>query len=323
MATLPGATCTGQDVVQRLTSDGYVIVSGLMSERDVAAARADLGRVLEATPKGRNHFEGFDTQRVYALFAKTRTFDQIAVHPLLLDVLDRALGHYQLSAPVGIRIGPGEQAQMLHRDDAIYPLPEPHPPVVINTMWPLDEFTEDNGATRLVAGSHRWKPGRQPAPGRPNPDGDHVAGLGHVLPRQPLAWRGRQPHQPAASRGDLGVRRQLAAPAGEPLPCRAPRPRGNSRNGYRNCSATTSTRRSSATSTASIRAGSCGAATDRPADQRGRFASMAETISVSSGSVIGRNRATTFPSGPTRNFSKFHWMSPASPAASGTAVNSS
>jgi ectoine hydroxylase-related dioxygenase (phytanoyl-CoA dioxygenase family) len=74
------------------------------------------------------------------------------------------LGHYQLSAPVGIRIGPGEQAQMLHRDDAIYPLPEPHPPVVINTMWPLDEFTEDNGATRLVAGSHRWEPGRQPAP---------------------------------------------------------------------------------------------------------------------------------------------------------------
>ena len=164
MATLPGATCTGQDVVQRLTSDGYVIVSGLMSERDVEAARADLGRVLAATPKGRNHFEGFDTQRVYALFAKTRTFDHIAVHPLLLDVLDRVLGHYQLSAPVGIRIGPGEQAQMLHRDDAIYPLPEPHPPVVINTMWPLDEFTEDNGATRLVAGSHRWEPGRQPVP---------------------------------------------------------------------------------------------------------------------------------------------------------------
>ena len=40
MAILPGATCTGQDVAQRLTSDGYVIVSGLMSERDVEAARA-------------------------------------------------------------------------------------------------------------------------------------------------------------------------------------------------------------------------------------------------------------------------------------------
>ena len=51
--------------------------------------------------------------------------DAAAVHPLLLGVLDQVLGHYQLSAPVGICIGPGEEAQVLHRDDAIYPVPEP------------------------------------------------------------------------------------------------------------------------------------------------------------------------------------------------------
>ncbi|HEY2577740.1 MAG TPA: phytanoyl-CoA dioxygenase family protein [Streptosporangiaceae bacterium] len=162
MATMAAATSSGQDVARRLTSDGYVIVSGLMSQDDAGAARADLGRVLERTRAGRNAFEGFATQRVYALFAKTRTFDRVAVHPLLLQVLDHVLGHYQLSAPVGIRIGPGEQAQMLHRDDAIYPLPQPHPPVVVNTMWPLDEFTPGNGATRFIPGSHCWEPGRQP-----------------------------------------------------------------------------------------------------------------------------------------------------------------
>jgi ectoine hydroxylase-related dioxygenase (phytanoyl-CoA dioxygenase family) len=162
MATMP-ATSASQDVAKRLMDDGYVIVTGMMDPAAVQAARADLDRVLGTTRTGRNSFEGFDTKRIYALFAKTRTFDVAATDPLLLGVLDQVLGHYQLSAPVGIRIGPGEKAQILHRDDSIYPLTEPHPPVVVNTMWPLDAFTLENGATRFIPGSHAWQPGRRPA----------------------------------------------------------------------------------------------------------------------------------------------------------------
>ena len=162
---VPAESTSGEEIARRLSDDGYVIVSGMMTGAGVEAARADLGRVLAATRTGRNSFEGYSTQRVYALFAKTRTFDQAAIHPLLLDVLDRVLGPCQLSAPVGIRIGPGEQAQVLHTDDMIYPIPQPHPPVVVNTMWPLDEFTRANGATRFIAGSHRWEPGRPPSGG--------------------------------------------------------------------------------------------------------------------------------------------------------------
>jgi len=200
MATMP-ATSASQDVAQRLTDDGYVVVTGMMDAAGLQAARADLCRVLQTTKTGRNFFEGFDTQRVYALFAKTRMFDQAAVDPLLLGVLDQVLGHYQLSAPVGICIGPGEKAQILHRDDSIYPVPEPHPPLVVNTMWPLDEFTAENGATRFIPGSHRWEPGRQPTPD--DPVETAVMSPGSVMFYLGSLWHGGGANQTAASR--LGV----------------------------------------------------------------------------------------------------------------------
>jgi ectoine hydroxylase-related dioxygenase (phytanoyl-CoA dioxygenase family) len=144
------------DVVTALETDGYCIVEGMLSPEEVAAARSDLLRVLAETPTGRNDFEGYSTQRIYALFAKTRLFDKPALDPLLLGVLDRILGHYQFSAPVGIHIGPGEKAQMLHTDDGVYPVARPHDHLVLNTMWALDDFTEENGATRLIPKSHAW-----------------------------------------------------------------------------------------------------------------------------------------------------------------------
>ena len=144
-------------IVADLERDGYAVVESMLTGDEAAAVRDGLREVLDRTPTGRNDFEGFLTRRIYALFAKTRAFDALAVHPVLLQVLDRALGtSYQLSAPTGIEIGPGEKAQVLHTDDAIYPLPRPHPEVVLNTMWALDDFTEANGATRVVPGSHRW-----------------------------------------------------------------------------------------------------------------------------------------------------------------------
>jgi ectoine hydroxylase-related dioxygenase (phytanoyl-CoA dioxygenase family) len=144
------------DIVAALERDGYAVAQGLLSGAELEAARHDMRRVLVETPRGRNPFEGARTKRVYALFAKTRAFDGPAVDPLVLGVVERVLGHCQLSAPTGIEIGPGEVAQILHHDDAIYPVPRPHAEMVLNTMWALDDFTEANGATRIVVGSHRW-----------------------------------------------------------------------------------------------------------------------------------------------------------------------
>jgi len=155
---------TVDEIVDRLEESGYATIPGAIAAHQVTWARSELEDIVAGTPRGRDDFEGHRTRRVYGLFAKTRSLDALAVHDVVLGVLDRVLRHYQLSAPTGISIGPGETAQPLHPDDAIYPLPRPHPEIVVNVMWPLQDFTAANGATRIVAGSHRW------VDERPGPD---------------------------------------------------------------------------------------------------------------------------------------------------------
>jgi len=156
------ASATVGEIVEVMDRDGFAVVEGLYADH-VDAARADLRRVLDETPLGRNDFEGYKTRRVYALFAKTRAMDAAALHPTTLGVCEAVLGpHFHFSAPVGIDIGPGEVAQGIHRDDSVHPVPQPHGQLVLNSMWALDDFTVDNGATVMYPGSHRWDPGRAP-----------------------------------------------------------------------------------------------------------------------------------------------------------------
>ena len=153
-----GPDATVAQVLVALDTQGYAVVERFLDSGRVAAMREDLDRVLANTPEGRNDFEGYRTKRIYALFAKTRVFDDLAIHPLVVGVLDAVLEHYQLSAPTGIEIGAGSPEQPLHRDDSIYPLPDPHREFVLNTMWALQDFTEENGATRIVPTSHGGQP---------------------------------------------------------------------------------------------------------------------------------------------------------------------
>lgn len=142
--------------------DGYVILPDLLSAEQLLGIRDAVAPLLDR--HGRNPFEGHATQRIYSVLNKTRACDVIADHPRVLALLDRLLlPNYLLSMLQVINILPGEKAQMLHTDDAFYPLPRPRKALGAATIWAIDDFTADNGATDIIPGSHLWGD-REPNP---------------------------------------------------------------------------------------------------------------------------------------------------------------
>jgi ectoine hydroxylase-related dioxygenase (phytanoyl-CoA dioxygenase family) len=141
----------------RIADVGYTVVTDAIEEDLLAELVAELDRLeqhLDVVPAS-NDFEGTETVRIYNLLAHGPAFERIPVHPNVLPIVERVLDPGCLiSSLSSIAIGPGETPQPIHADDQLIPLPKPHPPLVCNTMWALTDFTEANGATRLVPGTH-------------------------------------------------------------------------------------------------------------------------------------------------------------------------
>ena len=142
----------------RIERDGYTIIENAIERPLLDALGADLLRLQEERKisPGPNLFEGYKTLRIYNLLALGKLYEAIPMHPSVLPLVEQVLDRGCLvSSLSSISIGPGESAQPLHADDQIIPLPRPHVPIVCNTMWALTDFTAENGATRLVPGSHQ------------------------------------------------------------------------------------------------------------------------------------------------------------------------
>jgi len=155
------ASTDADEVVRVLDEDGCVVVERLVSPETMDDIHDELAPHIAATSAGPDEFSGFNTRRTGSLIARSPSFRPIAAHPLVLATLERVLGqhsNYQLHLTQVIDIGPGEPAQLVHRDQwafDFFPFPQGYE-VECHTMWAMSDFTEANGATRVIPGSHRW-----------------------------------------------------------------------------------------------------------------------------------------------------------------------
>lgn len=183
--------------VEAIRRDGYTVVEDAISPELVDAlseALSRLERELGAKPAG-NGFEGHRTVRIYNLLAHGAPFAEVPIHAAVLPVVEGVLdAGCLISSLSSIAIDPGEVAQPIHADDQVIPLEKPHAPIVCNSMWALTDFTEANGATRLVPGSHR----------KPNPEygGAYETIAAEMSKGSVLLWDGALWHGGGANRTD-------------------------------------------------------------------------------------------------------------------------
>ena len=149
--------------IEALAEFGYTVVEGLLSQEKIRQVATEMDRIHLSTPKGRTDFEGLKTKRIYNPLNKTRCIDALCTDARILAIIEGYLeDQIQLSSVTGITILPGETAQTLHRDDSVYPLPRPRPPLMVGTLWAIDAYNQSNGATRLIPKSQNNPDHREP-----------------------------------------------------------------------------------------------------------------------------------------------------------------
>ena len=155
------ATASGEEVAAALSEDGVVVVDNLISAAAMDSVADELRPWIDATAVGPDDFSGRRTRRTGGLVGRSQKCRELVMNPLVLGTCGKFLSHatsYQLHLTQVIAIGPGEPAQPIHRDQwafDFFTFPRGFE-VQCNTLWAMTDFTEENGATRVIPGSNRF-----------------------------------------------------------------------------------------------------------------------------------------------------------------------
>ena len=158
-----------EEILNILDEDAGLIIDNYLNKDNLEFIKNDLKPYLEVTKNGQDEFTGFETKRVGALMARSKTCQDLALDPFINQMADSFLGphceSYQLHFTSAIQIGPGESSQILHRDRGVWGGYIPRKiETQFSTVWAINDFTKENGATQVVPGSHKWHKDRQPLP---------------------------------------------------------------------------------------------------------------------------------------------------------------
>ncbi len=163
------------EMVSALEEQGALVIDGLLERETVERVNTELDPYVERAQCEREFlnpalawFFGKRTRHVTAVASKSMTFvSEVLCHPTFLGVSDAILGpscaRYQLNLAHVLDRGPGAAAQFLHRDELVWiHVPRPHPELQLASVIALVDFTQENGATQVAPGSHRWPLERSP-----------------------------------------------------------------------------------------------------------------------------------------------------------------
>jgi ectoine hydroxylase-related dioxygenase (phytanoyl-CoA dioxygenase family) len=179
----------------RLDTDGYLPLPGILSREQVEALRARQAELLaeEGDTAGTEVHQERGTDRLSDLINKDPLFHIVLTQPTVLAAIAHVLkSDFQLSSLNSRNALPGQGLQGLHADWGRLETPGDYQ--VCNSLWLLDDFTPDNGATRVVPGTHRGT--QTPSdvmkdPSAPHPDELVLQGkAGDVVVVNSHTWHG-------------------------------------------------------------------------------------------------------------------------------------
>ena len=161
-------------ITKLLGETGAVILEDFLAPDTLARFNEELDPLLAAADPQRSFlsptiqwFFGNKTRHLTAVAAQSKVFGhEILPHPIYMDVCDAILGPncatYILNIAQVLDRGPDSDQQFLHRDEVVWAhLPNPHPEIQLASIIALGDFTAENGATRIVPGSHLWPKDRE------------------------------------------------------------------------------------------------------------------------------------------------------------------